>query len=256
MIDFVGAGAGAEDLITVRGRRLLEQADVIVYAGSLVNRKLLEVCKDGCEVHNSAYMTLDEVLKVMIHAEREGKRVVRLHTGDPCLYGAVKEQMDALSQAGISYEVCPGVSSFCGAAAALKAEYTLPGLSQSVIITRMAGRTPVPEREAIREFAAHQTTMVIFLSTGLLNELQQQLLAGGYHADTPAAIVYKATWPDEKICRCTVADLAETAAREQITKTALIVVGSVLDGTYQLSELYNPAFTTEFRQGSGGDSNG
>lgn len=252
MINFVGAGSGAEDLITVRGQRLLMEADVIVYAGSLVNPKLLEVRKSSCEVHNSAYMTLEEVMEVMTTAERAGRQVVRLHTGDASIYGAIKEQMDELNKAGIDYQVCPGVSSFCGAAAALKAEYTLPGISQSVVITRMAGRTPVPEKESIRSFAAHQTTMVIFLSTGLLIELQSELQAGGYAKDTPAAIVYKATWPDEKVCRCTVATLAETAEKEQITKTALIVVGEFLDGDYQRSELYNPAFTTEFRQRSDG----
>ena len=249
MINFVGAGSGAADLITVRGQRLLCEADVIVYAGSLVNPELLAVKKPDCEVHNSACMTLEEVMEVMILAERRGQRVVRLHTGDPCLYGAIKEQMDELERAGIAYEICPGVSSFCGAAAALKTEYTLPGVSQSVVITRMAGRTPVPEMESIRSFAAHQSTMVIFLSTGLLNELQSELQAGGYPADTPAAIVYKATWPEEKVCRCTVATLAVTADREQIRKTALIVVGETLESEYERSELYNPVFTTEFRQG-------
>ena len=249
MIYFVGAGSGAADLITVRGQRLLREADVIVYAGSLVNPQLLEERKGNCEVYNSAYMTLCEVISVMADAEREGKQVVRLHTGDPCIYGAVKEQMDELEKRGITYEVCPGVSSFCGAAAALKAEYTLPGVSQSVIITRMAGRTPVPERESIRSFAVHQSTMVIFLSTALLKDLQRELQAGRYSGSTPAAIVYKATWPDEKVCRCTVATLADTAKREGITKTALIVVGNFLEGDYRCSELYNPAFTTGFRKG-------
>lgn len=248
MIVFVGAGSGAEDLITVRGAKLLQEADVIVYAGSLVNPKLLEYKKENCEVYNSAVMTLEEVLDVMIRGERAGKKVVRLHTGDPCLYGAIQEQMDALKREQIAYEVCPGVSSFCGAASALKAEYTLPGISQSVVITRMAGRTPVPERESIRSFAAHQATMVIFLSTGMLEKLQQELVLGGYAPDTPAAIVYKATWPEEKVCRCTVETLAETAVQNEIRKTALIVVGNVLEGEYQRSELYNPAFTTEFRQ--------
>lgn len=252
MIDIVGAGAGAADLITVRGQRLLMEADVIVYAGSLVNPELLEVKKANCAVYNSAYMTLEEVLEVMITAERNGQKVVRLHTGDPSIYGAIKEQMDALDKAGISYQICPGVSSFCGAAAALQTEYTLPGVSQSVVITRMAGRTPVPESESIRSFAAHRATMVIFLSTGLLEQLQAELIAGGYQAETPAAIVYKATWPEEKVCRCTVAKLAETAQRENITKTALIVVGDSLDSDYLRSELYHPEFTTEFRQGSKG----
>ena len=249
MIVFVGAGPGAADLITLRGQNYLKEADIIVYAGSLVNRQLLDVRKPGCQVYNSAQMTLEEVLQVLITGEREGKKVVRLHTGDPCLYGAVKEQMDALAKEGISYVVCPGVSSFCGAAAALEAEYTLPGISQSVVITRMAGRTSVPDLESIRSFAAHQATMVIFLSTGMLPELQAELMAGGYEPETPAAIVYKASWPDEKVFRCRVDELAETAEKNQIKKTALIVVGRVLDGTYQRSKLYDPAFTTEFRQG-------
>ena len=249
MIHFVGAGPGAADLITVRGQRLLEEADVIVYAGSLVNPKLLDNRKTDCEIHNSAYMTLEEVIEVMAGAEKRGKKVVRLHTGDPSIYGAVREQMDELDQRGIAYEVCPGVSSFCGAAASLRAEYTLPDISQSVVITRMAGRTPVPERESIRRFAAHQATMVIFLSTGLLEDLQKELTAGGYPPDTPAAIVYKATWPDEKVCRCTVESLKETAESEGIRKTALIIVGRFLKGEYRRSELYNPEFTTEFRKG-------
>ena len=189
-------------------------------------------------------------MDVMTAGERAGKKVVRLHTGDPCLYGAIREQTDALEKAGISYEVCPGVSSFCGAAAALGAEYTLPGVSQSVVITRMAGRTPVPERESIQSFAAHQATMVIFLSTGMLKELSAELISGGYEKDTPAAIVYKATWPEEKVLRCTVGTLAETAAAENVTKTALIVVGRILEGEYDRSKLYDPSFTTEFRKGS------
>ena len=250
MITFVGAGPGAEDLITVRGQRLLQSADIVIYAGSLVNPGLLSLCRDECEIYNSAKMTLEEVMEVMERGEKEKKEIVRLHTGDPCLYGAIREQMDELDRCGISYEVCPGVSSFCGAAAALEAEYTLPGISQSVVITRMAGRTPVPEKESIRSFAAHQSTMVIFLSTGMLRQLSEELIRGGYPADTPAAIVYKATWPEEKVRRCTVADLAETAEAENVTKTALIVVGRVLDGEYERSKLYDPLFTTEFRKAS------
>lgn len=250
MVNFVGAGSGAADLITVRGKKLLEEADVIIYAGSLVNPALLDDKKEGCEVHNSAYMTLEEVIAVVEAAEAAGKRTVRLHTGDPCLYGAIREQMDELDRRGIAYEVCPGVSSFCGAAAALHAEYTLPDVSQSVIITRMAGRTPVPELESIEKLAAHHSTMVIFLSTGMLEALSERLLTGGYGPDTPAAIVYKATWPEEQVFRCTVSTLAKTAKEHQITKTALIVVGRVLHGDYNRSELYNPAFTTEFREAS------
>jgi precorrin-4/cobalt-precorrin-4 C11-methyltransferase len=248
MVHFVGAGSGAPDLITLRGKALLEQADVIIYAGSLVNPALLDYGKPGCEVHNSARMTLDEVIAVMERAERGGKTTVRLHTGDPSLYGAIREQMDALDRRSVSYDVCPGVSSFCGAAAALKAEYTLPDVSQSVIITRMAGRTPVPERESIASLAAHGATMVIFLSTGLLQELSAELRRGGYPADTPAAIVYKATWPDEKLLRCTVGTLAETAAANVVTKTALITVGGFLSDGYSLSRLYSDDFSTEFRE--------
>lgn len=250
MIYFVGAGSGAPDLITIRGARLLSEADVIVYAGSLVNSALLEYKKDGCEVYNSAKMTLEEVIAVMAPAAKAGKTVVRLHTGDPCVYGAHREQMDELDKRGIPYEVCPGVSSFCGAAAALKAEYTLPNVSQSVILTRMEGRTSVPEKEQIESFAAHGATMVIFLSAGQLPRLSERLIAGGYAPDTPAAIVYKATWPDEKVVRTTVGELAAAGAREGITKTALITVGGFLGTEYERSKLYDPTFTTEFREAS------
>ena len=251
MVHFVGAGPGAPDLITVRGKQYLEEADVIIYAGSLVNPKLLEYTKDICTIYNSAKMTLEEVLDVMFAAEAEGKTTVRLHTGDPCIYGAIREQMDVLDEKGIGYDYCPGVSSFCGAASALNLEYTLPEVSQSVVITRMAGRTPVPEKESIESFAAHQATMVVFLSTGMLEELSRRLIAGGYQADTPAAIVYKATWEDEKACVCTVGTLAETAKRENITKTALMIIGDIVTHShYDRSKLYHPEFTTEFRQGT------
>ena len=248
MIHFVGAGSGAVDLITVRGAELLKEADVIIYAGSLVNPDLLNYAKESCEIYDSAKMTLDEVLEVMFKAEKEDKMTVRLHTGDSSIYGAIREQMDRLDDEGIDYDVCPGVSSFCGAAASLKAEYTLPDVSQSVIITRMAGRTPVPEKESIASFAAHGATMVIFLSTGLLKDLSKELVKGDYTEDTPAAIVYKATWPDEKIMRCTVGTLYETAQENNVTKTALIIVGDVLDSEYSLSRLYADDFSTEFRQ--------
>lgn len=250
MIYFVGAGSGAPDLITVRGARLLERADVIVYAGSLVNPALLEYKKEGCAVYDSAKMTLEEVLAVMIPAAKAGKLVVRLHTGDPCVYGAHREQMDALDKVGLDYEVCPGVSSFCGAAAALKAEYTLPDVSQTVILTRMEGRTPVPPKEKIELLAAHGATMVIFLSAGQLEQLSARLIAGGYPPETPAAIVYKATWPDEKVIRTTVSGLAAAAAEAGVTKTALITVGGFLGDEYLRSKLYDPAFTTEFREAS------
>lgn len=249
MISIVGAGSGAADLITVRGARLLGQADVIIYAGSLVNPELLSYARSHCEIHNSAAMTLEEVVGVMAQAHFKGQNVVRLHTGDPSIYGAIREQMDALRRKNIPFEVVPGVSSFCGAAAALQAEYTLPGVSQTVIITRAAGRTPVPDRESIRALASHGSTMAIFLSAGLLEQMERDLTAGGYRPETPAAIVYKATWPDEKICRCTVGTLASTAAENGITKTALILVGDFLGGDYERSKLYDPSFTTGFRKG-------
>ncbi len=251
MVHFVGAGSGAPDLITVRGQRLLSEADVIIYAGSLVNPALLDYKKEGCRVYDSAKMTLEQVTDVMRQAEKEGLTTVRLHTGDPCIYGAIREQMDILEKAGILYDSTPGVSAFCGAASALDMEYTLPGISQSVIITRMAGRTPMPEKESIESFAAHGATMVIFLSTGMLEKLSGRLIEGGYAPETPAAIVYKATWPDEEKYICTVDTLARTAAEHGITKTALIIVGgAVAQSGYERSKLYDPGFTTEFREAS------
>ena len=250
MVNIVGAGPGDPELITVKGKRLLEEADVIIYAGSLVPKALLGYAKEGCEIHNSAHMTLEEVVAVERAAEEAGKMCVRLHTGDPCLYGAHREQMDLLDEAGIEYEVVPGVSSFCGAAAALKAEYTLPNVSQSVIITRMEGRTPVPDGEKLRLMASHGCTMVLFLSTSLLDGAVEELLAGGYSPDTPAAIVYKATWPDEKVWRCTVGTLVETAREAGVKNTALITIGGFLGDAYDRSKLYDPAFTHMFRKGT------
>ena len=249
MIHFVGAGSGAADLITVRGRKFLEEADVIIYAGSLVNPELLNYAKEACKIYDSAKMTLEEVLDVMRQAEKDGQTTVRLHTGDPCIYGAIREQMDVLDAENISYDYCPGVSSFCGAASALNMEYTLPGVSQSLIITRMEGKTAVPEKESIESFAAHQASMAIYLSTGMLEELSQRLIAGGYEKHTPAALVYKATWKEEEAYLCTVETLAATAKEHGITKTALVLVGDVLSHQhYQKSRLYAPDFSTEFRQ--------
>ncbi len=249
MIHFVGAGSGAPDLITVRGAKLMEEADVIIYAGSLVNPQLLDLAKEGADIHDSAKMTLEQVLDVMKAAESKGLTTVRLHTGDPCLYGAIREQMDKLDELGISYDYTPGVSSFCGAASALNAEYTLPNVSQSVIITRMEGRTPVPDGEKMRLMASHGCSMVIFLSTGLLEQLQDELIAGGaYTKDTPAAIVYKATWPDQKVMHCTVGTLAKTAAENGVTRTALVCVGGFLGDAYDRSKLYDPTFTTGYRE--------
>lgn len=248
MVHFVGAGSGAADLITVRGAKLLGEADVVIYAGSLVNPELLSYTKPGCEIHNSAKMTLEQVIDVIRGAEAAGKTTVRLHTGDSSIYGAVREQFDELIALGIDYDVCPGVSSFCGAAAALKTEYTLPDVSQTVIITRAAGRTSVPERESIRALAAHGATMVLFLSTSLTEKLQTELMEGGYPGSTPAAVVYKATWPDQRIFRCTVDTLHETVTSNGLTKTSLIIVGNCMGEKYLRSLLYHPGFTTEFRE--------
>ena len=245
---FVGAGPGSADLITLRGKMLLENADVIIYTGSLVNPDLLAFAKQDCGVFNSAHMTLDEIIDTIQTAVTGGKTVVRLHTGDPSLYGAIREQMDRLAVLNIGYEICPGVSSFNAAAAALKAEYTLPGVSQTVILTRVAGKTPVPESETIRSLAVHKATMVLFLSAGLLETVSGDLIAGGYAPDTPAAIIYKASWPEEKIVRCTVESLAKSAAENDISKTALICVGDFLGDAYELSRLYSPDFSTGYRE--------
>lgn len=250
MVNIVGAGCGAPDLITLRGAELIRTADVIIYAGSLINKELLNMASPDAALYDSAGMTLDEVIAVIEAAEAEGKMTVRLHTGDPSVYGAIREQMDRLREKQIDFQICPGVSSFCGAAAALQAEYTLPDVSQSVIITRMAGRTPVPEKERIRAMAAHQATMVIFLSAGLTEEVQKELLAGGYSEDTPAAIVYKATWPDERVFRCTVGTLHKTAKENGIGNLALLCIGDFLGAEYSLSRLYDPTFSTAFRRGS------
>lgn len=248
MVHFVGAGPGAPDLITVRGARLLEKADVIIYAGSLVNPELLGYAKPDCKIYNSAYMTLEEVIAVVREAEQKGLTTVRLHTGDPAIYGAIKEQMDELDECDIAYDVCPGVSSLFGAAAALKCEYTLPDVSQSVIITRAEGRTPVPDKEKLGLLAKHQSTMILFLSSGLAEKVKNELLEGGYSEDCPVAVVYKATWPDEKIVHTTVGELPQVMSDNGINKTALIIVGYVLKSEYEKSKLYDKTFSTEFRK--------
>ncbi len=249
MVHFVGAGSGAVDLITMRGKGLLEQADVVIYAGSLVNPVLLGYCKEGAKIYNSAEMNLEEVLGVM--EENRDREIVRLHTGDPSIYGAIREQMDALDEREIGYDVTPGVSSFFAAAAAVGCEYTLPGISQTVIITRMEGRTPVPEGQKLAQLAVHGASMVIFLSAGLTAQVQEALLEGTYTEETPAAIVYKASWPEEKICRCTLGTLDATAKANGISKTALLLVGDFLNETptYEKSKLYDATFTTEYRKG-------
>lgn len=248
MVHIVGAGCGAEDLITLRGKRLLEEADVVIYAGSLINPALLKYAKPESEKYDSAKMTLPEVLSVIESAEARGKTTLRLHSGDPSLYGAIGEQIRELRLRNIDFDITPGVSAMSGAAAALKTEYTLPGVSQTVIVTRASGRTPVPESESLAALASHGAAMVLFLSTGLLQRVTSDLLAGGMTPDTPAAIVYRATWPDEKVLRCTVGTLEKTASENGITSTALIIVGSFLTSDFSPSRLYDPAFSTGFRE--------
>ena len=242
MVHFVGAGPGAVDLITIRGQKYIEEADVIIYAGSLVNPELLSKARTDCQVYDSSRLSLDEVIDLMKDTERSGEKIVRLHTGDPSIYGAIREQMDELDKLGISYDYTPGVSSFCGAASALNLEYTLPGISQSVLLTRMPGRTPVPDKEP---------TMVFFLSAGNIDGLVKELLEAGRSKDTPCAIVYKATWPDEEKYVTTLENLAFVAEQHNITKTALIIVGDVVAPKgYDKSKLYDATFTTGFREGS------
>ena len=249
MVYFVGAGTGAVDLITVRGMRLLEQADVIIYAGSLVNPELLSYAKKDCEIHNSAKLTLEEVIQIISGAENEGKIIVRLHTGEPSIYGAVREQMDELDALGISYESCPGVSACFGAAASLNLEYTLPEISQSLIITRMEGRTKVPEKERIESLATHQASMAIYLSAGMIQELSRRLIKGGYERSTPAALIYKATWAEEEAYVCTIETLYDTSVKHGITKTALILVGdAIAHQHYRKSRLYASDFSTAYRE--------
>lgn len=244
----IGAGPGDPELITRKGWRLVSEADVVIYAGSLVNPAILEACKAGCEIHNSASMNLDEVLAVMKKAAGEGKTVVRLHTGDPAIYGAIQEQMDGLAEAGITYEVVPGVSSFLATAAALKQEYTLPNVSQTVIITRLEGRTPMPSKEKLAMLASHGATMCIFLSVQMLDKVVEELISGGsYTADTPVAIVVKASWPDQRILRGTLGTIAGEVSQEGVLRQAMIVVGDVLKGEYELSRLYDKGFSHMYR---------
>ena len=247
MVHFVGAGPGACDLITVRGMNQIKEADVIIYAGSLVNPELLSYAKADCEIYNSAHMTLEDVVSVMREAEAAGKGTVRLHTGDPSVYGAIREQMDLLDEYGITYDVCPGVSAVFGAAASLACEYTLPDVTQTLILTRAEGKTPVPEKENLRSLAAHHASLVLYLSSGLARKVRQDLLLGGYAEDTPVAVVYKATWPEEKIIRTTLAKLPEDMEAAGITKTALIIVSPALGSVYEKSRLYDAAFATEYR---------
>lgn len=250
MVHFIGAGPGDPELLTIKGKKLIDSADVIIYAGSLVNKKVLDDRKENAVVYNSAYMTLPEVIQVMKEAEEKGQSVARVHTGDPSIYGAIREQMDALDALGISYEVVPGVSSFLAAAASMKKEYTLPGVSQTVILSRLEGRTPVPEKEKILSLAKHHATMIIFLSVGKI-EVLVQLLSESYEKDTPVAVVYKASWPDEQIVYGTLETIADKVKAAGIRKTALVVVGNFLGSEYELSKLYDQNFETEYRKAGG-----
>lgn len=250
MVHIVGAGPGDPELITVKGKRYLQEADVVIYAGSLVNPALLDVCRDGAEVYNSASMTLDEVIAVVEQSEKSGKMTVRLHTGDPSVYGAIQEQMDAFRKRNIAFDIVPGVSSCFATAAALQQEYTLPGISQTVIITRNEGRTPVPEREKLRSLAAHQSTMCIYLSVAMLDQVVAELIAGGYAPETPIAIVQKASWPEQKIVRGTLETIMEKTRDQGIDRTAMIVVSRCLGADYELSRLYAPEFSHGFRKAS------
>lgn len=250
MVHFIGAGPGDPELLTIKGKKLIDSADVIIYAGSLVNKKVLDDRKENAVVYNSAYMTLPEVIQVMKEAEEKGQSVARVHTGDPSIYGAIREQMDALDALGISYEVVPGVSSFLAAAASMKKEYTLPGVSQTVILSRLEGRTPVPEKEKILSLAKHHATMIIFLSVGKI-EVLVQLLSESYEKDTPVAVVYKASWPDERIVYGTLETIADKVKAAGIRKTALVAVGDFLGSEYELSKLYDQNFETEYRKAGG-----
>lgn len=245
---FIGAGPGDPDLITVKGKRMLEGADIVIYAGSLINPQLLEGCRTDCELFDSAPLSLEEVVGIYKTASESGKTVVRLHSGEPSLYGAIKEQIDWLNEQGIEYEVVPGVSSFAASAAALGTELTLPGISQTVVITRMAGRTPVPEGQEISALAEHRPTMCIFLSVQMIDGLVDELKRG-YPEDTPIAVVERASWPDERIIKGDLSTIAEKVRVAGIDRTAMIIVGRVLDGAYERSQLYNPQFSHGYREG-------
>ncbi|NFD29304.1 precorrin-4 C(11)-methyltransferase [Clostridium botulinum] len=245
---FIGAGPGNPDLITVKGRDILTKADVVIYAGSLVSKEHLDYCKEGVEVYNSASMTLKEVINVIQKAHNENKSIVRLHTGDPSIYGAIKEQMDELDKLNICYEVVPGVSSFSAAAASIKKEFTLPGVSQTLILTRVEGRTPVPEKEDLEVLASRGASMALFLSVGMIDKVALKLKKG-YGRNVPIAVIQRATWQDEKVVIGTLDDIAKKVKDANITKTAQILVGDFIDCKYDKSLLYDEKFTHEFRKG-------
>lgn len=245
---FIGAGPGDPELITIKGQRIVKEADVIIYAGSLVPREVIECHKEGAEVHNSASMSLDDVIDVTVKAVKAGKKVARVHTGDPAIYGAHREQMDMLDEYGIEYEVIPGVSSFLASAAVIKKEFTLPNVSQTVICTRMEGRTPVPEKEKLASLAKHRASMAIFLSVQMIGKVVEEL-ATSYPMTTPVAVVQRATWSDQKIVLGTLENIEEEVKKSGINKTAQILVGDFLGNEYEKSKLYDKTFTHEYRKG-------
>lgn len=252
IVYFIGAGPGDPDLITVKGRKILSEADVIIYAGSLVSSEHFKYCKKAVEIYNSASMTLDEVIEVIKNSYKEGKNIVRLHTGDPSIYGAIKEQIDELEKLHISSEVIPGVSSFTAAAAAIKSEFTLPNVSQTVILTRVEGRTPVPEKEDLEKLAGIGASMALFLSVGMIDKVVEKLRKG-YGKNVPVAVIQRATWEDQKYVIGTLDDIAEKVKKENITKTAQILVGDFLSCDYDKSLLYDAGFSHMFRKGKNED---
>ena len=250
-LSFVGAGSGDVELITVKGLKRLQNADTVIYTGSLINVKLLDYCKEDCKKYNSATMSLQEIIDVIKNDVLEEKYVVRLQTGDFSIYGSIREQIEELNKLNIDYELIPGVSSFLGAASSIRTEYTVPEISQSLIITRRTGRTPVPDKESLSSFAKHNTSMVIFLSVDKIEDVVSELTVdGGYKYDTPCTVIYKATWDDEKIVAGTLEDIAKKTKKANITKTALILVGRFLGNDYNNSKLYDEKFTHEFRYGN------
>lgn len=248
MISFVGAGPGNVDLITIRGRALIEEADIVIYAGSLVSKEHLDFCKEGSKAYNSASMTLEEVIQIMEEGHAKGLKIVRLHTGDPTIYGAIREQMDLLDKKNIEYEVIPGVSSFTAACASIKREFTLPDISQTIILTRIKGRTPVPEDENLVSLAKHKASMAIFLSVQAIEKVVEELIEGYGRDDVPVAVVYKASWEDERIVFGSLKDIAKKVEKEDIRKTAQILVGDFIEGEYERSKLYDPDFSHEYRE--------
>lgn len=249
MIYFIGAGPGDPDLITVKGRNIISKADVVIYAGSLVSSEHMTFCKEGVEVHNSASMTLDDVVEVVKKAQEENKIVVRLHTGDPSIYGAIKEQMDEFDKFDIEYKVIPGVSSCTAAAAAIKKEFTLPSVTQTLILTRVEGRTPVPETEDLERLASIGASMAIFLSISMIEKVVAKLRKG-YGRNVPIAVVERATWEDERVIYGTLDDIAEKIKKAGIVKCAQILVGDFIDCEYEKSKLYDKGFSHMFRDAS------